>query len=388
MSESNKLHPPNNASIKVMAVFGTRPEAIKMAPVVNTLKNAAGFEVKTLVTAQHREMLDQVLTIFNIKPDFDLNIMSPGQSLTGITCRVLQGLNPILEAVTPDILLVHGDTTTTFAGSLAAFYHHIKVGHVEAGLRTGDKSQPYPEELNRLLTGRIADIHFAPTLTAQENLLKENIPADTVFITGNTVIDALHYCLKTIPPAGSVSAQKLILVTAHRRESWGLPLKNIVSALKRIIKDNPEVNLLIPVHKNPAVRKVFYDELGSEPGVKLVEPLDYLEMVKALAASYIVITDSGGIQEEAPALGKPVLVLREKTERPEAVLAGTVKLVGTETERIVNAANTLLKDEQEYLKMSKAINPYGDGKAAARILAGLRFFFGLTAEKPSVFRSS
>ncbi|MGE5583152.1 MAG: non-hydrolyzing UDP-N-acetylglucosamine 2-epimerase, partial [Bacillota bacterium] len=321
-------------------------------------------------------------------PDFDLNIMSPSQSLTEITCRVLQGLSPILEAEAPDILLVHGDTTTTFAGSLAAFYQHIKVGHVEAGLRTGDKSQPYPEELNRLLTGGIADIHFAPTLAAQQNLLKENIPAENIFITGNTVIDALYYCLKTIPEVKSGGDQRLILVTAHRRESWGPPLKNIVCALKRIIKDNPEVNLLIPVHKNPAVRKVFYDELGSEPGIKLVEPLDYLEMVKALASAYMVITDSGGIQEEAPALGKPVLVLREKTERPEAVFAGTVKLVGTETERIVDTANSLLKEEQEYLKMSKAVNPYGDGRAAARIVAGLRYFFGITAEKPPSFRLS
>jgi UDP-N-acetylglucosamine 2-epimerase (non-hydrolysing) len=372
-------------SAKILAVFGTRPEAIKMAPVVNALKATEDFQIKTVVTAQHREMLDQVLAIFGIQPDYDLNIMSPGQSLTEITCRVLQGLDPVLKVETPDILLVHGDTTTTFAGSLAAFYQHITVGHVEAGLRTGDKQQPYPEELNRLLTGRIVDLHFAPTAAAKENLLRENIAEESILVTGNTVIDALHQCLQGMPPIEDQPERRLILVTAHRRESWGPPLENVVQALKNIIKVNPLVNLIIPVHLNPLVRTVFFDALGSEPQVKLVEPLDYQAMVKTMAQSFMVITDSGGIQEEAPALGKPVLVLREKTERPEAVVAGTVKLVGTDTGRITKSVNLLLNDPREYLKMSKAVNPYGDGKAAARVIAGLRYHFGFTSDKPGDF---
>jgi UDP-N-acetylglucosamine 2-epimerase (non-hydrolysing) len=367
-----------------MVVFGTRPEAIKMAPVVNSLKKAPDFEVKTVVTAQHREMLDQVLELFKIKPDYDLNIMSPGQSLTEITSRVLKGLEPVLKAETPDLLLVHGDTTTTFAGGLAAFYQHVAVGHVEAGLRTGDKKQPYPEEMNRLLTGRIADIHFAPTTAARDNLLRENIPAETIFITGNTVIDALHYCLAEIQ-VNSQNQKQQILVTAHRRESWGHPLQNVIKALENIIKTNPLVNLIIPVHLNPLVRQAFYDAFQSESRVQLVEPLDYLSMIKVMAESYLIITDSGGIQEEAPALGKPVLVLREKTERPEAVDAGTVKLVGTDTARITEVVNSLLNKPDEYLRMSRAVNPYGDGKATERILAGLRFYFSLTHDKPTDF---
>jgi UDP-N-acetylglucosamine 2-epimerase (non-hydrolysing) len=388
LNQSQHLNSKQRKNAKILAVFGTRPEAIKMAPVVNALMAAGDFQIRTVVTAQHREMLDQVLAIFGIQPDYDLNIMSPGQSLTEITCRVLQGLDPVLKAETPDILLVHGDTTTTFAGSLAAFYQHIAVGHVEAGLRTGDKQQPFPEELNRLLTGRMADLHFAPTAGAKENLLRENIAADSIQITGNTVIDALHHCLQGIPQITDPSERRLILVTAHRRESWGPPLENVVMALKNIIKANPMVNLIIPVHLNPVVRKVFFDTLGSEPQVKLVEPLDYQVMVKAMAESYLVITDSGGIQEEAPALGKPVLVLREKTERPEAVIAGTVRLVGTDPERITDTVNLLLNDPHEYLKMSKAVNPYGDGKAAARIIEGLRYHFGFTSEKPTDFSPS
>lgn len=374
----------HNKCLRVLAVFGTRPEAIKMAPVVNIFRGARDFQIKTVVTAQHREMLDQVLAIFRIQPDYDLNIMSPGQSLTEITCRVLERLDPVLKAENPDLLLVHGDTTTTFAGSLAAFYRHIEVGHVEAGLRTGDKQQPYPEELNRLLTGRIADIHFAPTAAAKQNLLRENVAAQTIQITGNTVIDALHHCLRDIQ-IDEQTGRRLILVTVHRRESWGPPLKSVIEALKNIIKANPLVNLIIPVHLNPVVRNVFFSELGSEPQAKLVAPLDYQEMIKAMAESYLVITDSGGIQEEAPALGKPVLVLREKTERPEAITAGTVRMVGTDTERITSAVNSLLNDEREYLKMSKAVNPYGDGKAAERIIAGLRYHFGFTSEKIADF---
>jgi UDP-N-acetylglucosamine 2-epimerase len=378
MNFKNKKH------AKIIAVFGTRPEAIKMAPVVNMLQAADDFQIKTVVTAQHREMLDQVLEIFGILPDYDLNIMSPGQSLTEITCRVLQGLEPVLRAETPDLLLVHGDTTTTFAGGLAAFYQHVAVGHVEAGLRTGDKQQPYPEELNRMLTGRIADLHFAPTAAAKENLLRENVVADSIQVSGNTVIDALLDCLQGMEIAAG-DERRFILVTAHRRESWGRPLANVIKALKNIIKADPLVNLIIPVHLNPVVRTVFYQELGLEPQVQLVEPLDYRAMVKAMAESYLVITDSGGIQEEAPALGKPVLVLREKTERPEAVAAGTVKLVGTDTELITDTVNILLHDPEQYSKMSKAVNPYGDGKASERILAGLRYYFGFMADKPMDF---
>ena len=377
-------HSFKSGTKKIMVVFGTRPEAIKMAPVVNMLKSTPDFEVKTVVTAQHREMLDQVLKLFKIKPDYDLNIMSPGQSLTEITCRVLKGLEPVLKAESPDLLLVHGDTTTTFAGGLAAFYQHIAVGHVEAGLRTGDKKQPYPEEINRLLTGRIADLHFAPTSAAKENLLKENIATGTIFITGNTVIDALHYCLNDIEVIGR-NERRLILVTAHRRESWGQPLQDIIKALENIIKTNPLVNLMIPVHLNPLVRQAFYNAFQSEPRVQLVEPLDYQSMIKAIAESYLVITDSGGIQEEAPSLGKPVLVLREKTERPEAVAAGTVRLVGTDTEKITGAVNLLLNEPEEYSKMSRAVNPYGDGKATKRILDALYFHFGYTAQKPEDF---
>ncbi|HBE77733.1 MAG TPA: UDP-N-acetylglucosamine 2-epimerase (non-hydrolyzing) [Firmicutes bacterium] len=370
---------------KVLAVFGTRPEAIKMAPVVNALNAAGDFQIKTVVTAQHREMLDQVLTIFGIRPDYDLNIMSPGQNLTEITCRVLQGLDPVFKTEKPDLILVHGDTTTAFASSLAAFYLHIPVGHVEAGLRTGDKQQPFPEELNRLLTGRIADLHFAPTANARENLLRENIPAESIQITGNTVIDALYFCLRELSLDVKEAERQLILVTVHRRENWGPPLENVVKALKNIIKDNPMVNLIIPVHLNPVVRQVFFNAFQGESRVKLVEPLDYQSMIKTMAEAYLVITDSGGIQEEAPSLGKPVLVLREKTERPEAVAAGTVKLVGTDTERITSIVNLLLNEPGEYLKMSKAVNPYGDGKATERIMNGLRFYFGLIGNKPADF---
>ncbi len=373
-------------SIKILTIFGTRPEAIKMAPVIKALQTDSDFKLKTVVTAQHREMLDQVLKIFKINPDYDLNIMIPGQSLTEITCRVLQGLSPILKTEEPDIILVHGDTTTTFAGSLAAFYHHIKIGHIEAGLRTGDKKQPYPEEMNRLLTGRITDLHFAPTISAKKNLLQENITPDSIFITGNTVIDALYYCLKALPETISINEEKQwILVTAHRRESWGPPLERIITALIRIIKDNPRVNLLVPVHLNPVIREIFFKQLGAEPRIKIVEPLSYEEMIKAMVQAYLVITDSGGIQEEAPSLGKPVLVLREKTERPEAVAAGTVKLVGTDPDKIYNTANTLLNNREEYMKMSKAVNPYGDGKATIRIINILRNYFGLKCEKPVDF---
>lgn len=370
--------------VKICIVFGTRPEAIKMAPVVLSIRRHTEFTIKTIVTAQHRGMLDQVLAVFNITPDYDLNIMSPQQSLTEISCRALEGITPILQAETPDLLMVHGDTTTTFIGSLAAYYQKIKVAHVEAGLRTGDKWRPYPEEMNRVLTGRIADLHFAPTGLARQNLLQENVPAESIFVTGNTVIDALNICLAGIP-APKPSGPRLVLVTAHRRENWGLPLQNIIYALQGILKDNPDLHLLIPVHPNPVVQRSFTEGFQNEPRVQLTKPFDYPEMVAAMVAADLVITDSGGLQEEAPALRKPVLVLRDKTERPEAVAAGTVRLVGTDPEVIRRETNLLLHNPLEYQKMSQAINPYGDGKATVRIIAGLRYYFGLTDEKPEEF---
>lgn len=357
-----------------------------MAPVVAELTNHPSFQTVTVVTAQHREMLDQVLHIFNIVPAYDLDIMAPGQSLPEITARVLQKLTPVIAAEKPDVLLVHGDTTTTFAGSLAAFYQGVKVGHVEAGLRTGDKLQPYPEEMNRLLTARLADFHFAPTRTARENLIRENISAASILITGNTVIDALHLCLTKISRrAPRPSMERMILVTAHRRENWGEPLQAIAKALDGILRDNPEVRIVIPMHKNPEVRSIFQRRFENEPRVALLEPFDYLEMVRAMEEAFLVITDSGGVQEEAPALGKPVLVLRNKTERPEAVNAGTVKLVGTETEQIRRVANELLNNPSEYQRMARAVNPYGDGLAAKRISAGLLYRFGLNMKKPADF---
>ena len=387
MNCTGSIKPLKREIVKILVVFGTRPEAIKMAPLVTALSQTPEFNVKTVVTAQHREMLDQVLELFRIKPEFDLNIMAAGQSLTEITCRVLEGLEPILKAESPDLLMVHGDTTTTFASSLAAFYHHIKVAHVEAGLRTGDPWLPYPEEMNRRLTGRVADLHFAPTNQAKTNLLKENITADTIQVTGNTVIDALLYCVKQFPQplAETGNRERQILVTAHRRENWGEPLERIAQALKDILMANPDVRMLIPMHRNPAVRKTFLALLGDQPRASLVEPLDYRAMVSAMVDSYMVITDSGGIQEEAPALGKPVLVLRDQTERPEAVTAGTVKLVGADYDQIVGTANLLLKDSSAYLKMAQATNPYGDGKAVSRIIDGLRFRFGYKTTKPAEF---
>jgi UDP-N-acetylglucosamine 2-epimerase (non-hydrolysing) len=376
--------------IRISVVFGTRPEAIKLAPVIITLRKEPGFQVNTIVTGQHREMLDQVLRRFGLHPQYDLDIMTPGQNLAEITSRILLGLTPILQSEKPDLLMVHGDTTTTFASSLAAFYQKVPVAHVEAGLRTGDKWQPYPEELNRILTGNITDLHFAPTHQARENLLRENIQPESIFVTGNTVIDALYHCLPEdyhmrSPHVDRGESERLILVTAHRRENWGRPLENIIEALRGILMDNPNVRMLIPVHLNPSVQKLFRESLGAEPRISLVEPFDYQQMVEAMAKAYLIITDSGGIQEEAPALGKPVLVLRNKTERPEAIQAGTVRLVGTETENIRQATNLLLQDHLEYQKMAYATNPYGDGKASARIVAGLKYRFGLITARPVDF---
>ncbi|MBS4022277.1 MAG: UDP-N-acetylglucosamine 2-epimerase (non-hydrolyzing) [Dethiobacter sp.] len=374
-----------------MVVFGTRPEAIKMAPLVHELRRCSEIETAVCVTAQHREMLDQVLKLFAITPDFDLDIMQSGQTLTEITNRALCGLERVLGENRPDLVFVHGDTTTTFAGALAAFYHRIPVGHVEAGLRTGQKYAPYPEELNRRLTGTLSDLHFAPTALARSNLLAENVPADSIFVTGNTVIDALRY---TVQPDYQFAREelnslpkgaRLLLVEAHRRENLGAPLESICRALRRIVQDHPDVFLVFPVHRNPAVRQPVFDCLLGLDRVMLIEPLDVADFHNLMQKSTLILTDSGGIQEEAPSLGRPVLVLREVTERPEAVDAGTVALVGLNEEAIVETASRLLTDDAAYRGMAAAINPYGDGKAAARIVSAVRWRFGLGGSKPPDF---
>jgi len=375
--------------VKVMTVFGTRPEAIKMAPLAIELRKNPLIEDTVCVTAQHREMLDQVLEIFNIKPDFDLDIMKSRQTLTGITTRALEGLDEVMKTAKPDIVLVHGDTTTTFVGSLAAFYNQIKVGHVEAGLRTFDKYSPFPEEINRRLTGQIADLHFAPTVNNRENLLRENI-TEGIFITGNTVIDALKTTVsKDYTLCGSMNeadynGKRVILVTAHRRENIGEPLKNICSALRRIVTDFEDVELVYPIHLNPAVRETAFEILGGAQRVRLIDPVDARDLHNAIDRCYMVMTDSGGLQEEAPSLGKPVLVLRNETERPEAVNAGTVKIAGVNEDNIYNLAKELLTDKSEYDKMARAVNPYGDGEASRRTVEAVLYSFGL-GEKPDDF---
>lgn len=362
--------------LKLMTVFGTRPEAIKMCPLVLEMgKYPEYIEPIVAVTAQHREMLDQVLELFKIKPDYDLNIMQSGQTLYDITTRALLGLKEVIEEAKPDMVLVHGDTTTTFAGSLAAFYAQVPVGHVEAGLRTGNKYSPYPEEMNRKLTGSIADIHFAPTSTSKENLLKENVAPETIVVTGNTVIDALQTTVKADYEFADTEFNKifargnrLILVTTHRRENLGEPMRNVYKALRKVLETHADVEAIFPVHKNPKVREIVQEELGNFERVHLIEPMDYEPFANLMGKVDIVLTDSGGIQEEAPALGKPVLVLRDTTERPEAVDAGTVKLVGTAYEDVLRETNLLLDDPVHYQKMAEAANPYGDGKACERII--------------------
>lgn len=376
---------------KVMTVFGTRPEAIKMAPLVKQIEAVPELQSIVAVTAQHREMLDQVLEIFALSPDYDLNIMKSKQTLYDITTRVLQGLAEVMEKEKPDIVLVHGDTTTTFVASLAAFYQQIPVGHVEAGLRTKNKYSPFPEEMNRRLTGALADVHFAPTDTAAENLLQEGKDPNSVFVTGNTVIDALlsqidrNYCFADPVLQKIDFSKRVILVTTHRRENWGRPLADIYTALRRIVEEYADVELIFPIHKNPLVRETAAEYLGQHERIHTIEPLSYLEFIHVLHKSCIVLTDSGGIQEEAPSLGKPVLVLRENTERPEAVAAGTVKLIGTEQERVWREIKSLLDDEAEYRRMSNAVNPYGDGRARERICDYLLYYFGCTDKKPEKF---
>ncbi len=357
---------------KVMVVFGTRPEAIKMAPVIKELKKVKDINTIVCVTAQHREMLDQVLTLFKIKPDYDLDLMKEKQDLFTITAGVLGGMKTILEKEQPDLVLVHGDTTTTFAAALAAFYLRIPVGHVEAGLRTRNKYSPFPEEINRTLTGRLAELHFAPTDTSRENLLAESTAQFKIWVTGNTVIDALLDTVRDdysfAPELAEIDLHKrILLVTTHRRENWGEPMRQIYQALIDLVDEFPDVEVVFPVHKNPVVRDIALEMLGQKERFHLIEPLDYEPFANLMNRCYLVLTDSGGLQEEAPSLGKPVLVLRDTTERPEAVQAGTVKLTGTNRQRIYQAAYTLLSDPAAYEKMARAINPYGDGKAARRI---------------------
>ncbi|WP_277301328.1 non-hydrolyzing UDP-N-acetylglucosamine 2-epimerase [Veillonella montpellierensis] len=378
--------------LKVMTIFGTRPEAIKMAPLVKALEAAPDMESIVTVTAQHRDMLDQVLHVFKITPDYDLNIMSQGQTLYDVTTRALMGLKDVLEQAQPDVVLVHGDTTTTFAGALAAFYQEIPVGHVEAGLRTGNIYSPFPEEMNRKLTGSLATYHFAPTAGSEQNLLKENVDKEHIYVTGNTVIDALQMTvqdgyqfedddLNTLDYKG----KRIVLVTTHRRENLGEPMRHVYRAIRQLVDDFDDIQVVFPVHKNPKVRQVVQEELGHVDRVSLINPLDYEPFANLMARSCLVLTDSGGIQEEAPSLGKPVLVLRNTTERPEAVVAGTVQLVGTDKDRVYEEAHTLLADEKAYKQMSNAVNPYGDGKATQRILEALRHEFLGTAARPDYF---
>ncbi len=379
--------------IKLMTVFGTRPEAIKMCPLVLEMKKYPDFiEPIVAVTAQHREMLDQVLRLFEIKPDYDLNIMTTGQTLYDVTGRALAGLKDVLAEAQPDMVLVHGDTTTTFVGALASFYAQIPVGHVEAGLRTGNKYSPYPEEMNRKLTGSLADVHFAPTMTSKKNLLRENVDPASIFVTGNTVIDALQTTVKknyffedAVLRKAITGGKRLILVTTHRRENLGEPMRHVYQALRQVLETHPDVEAIFPVHKNPKVREIVSAELGKLDRAHLIEPLDYEPFANLMAQVELVLTDSGGIQEEAPALGKPVLVLRDTTERPEAVEAGTVKLIGTAYADVLRETNLLLDDAEYYRNMAEAVNPYGDGRACERIIKNILHKNGCLIESLSEF---
>ena len=379
--------------IKVMTVFGTRPEAIKMAPVVLELaKHPDKIVPVVTVTAQHRDMLDQVLNLFQIKPDHDLDIMAAGQTLFDITSRAMMGLDKVLQEEKPDIVLVHGDTTTTFAGALASYYHQVSVGHVEAGLRTHNKYSPFPEEMNRKLTGSIADLHFAPTDTSEQNLLAESVDSERIFVTGNTVIDALHKTVDDdfqfedeVLQGIDFKNKRIVLLTTHRRENLGEPMRHVYRAMRRLVDEFEDVEIVFPVHKNPKVREVVQEELGGLSKVHLIDPLDYEPFANLMHRSYLILTDSGGVQEEAPALGKPVLVLRDTTERPEAVAAGTVKLIGTDEKVVYDEAKLLLTDGEEYSRMSEACNPYGDGKASRRIIQAILYHYGLAEEKPEPF---
>jgi UDP-N-acetylglucosamine 2-epimerase (non-hydrolysing) len=378
--------------LNVISIFGTRPEAIKMAPLVKAMEQDPRIQSRVCVTAQHREMLDSVLTLFNIHPWRDLDIMQHGQTITDITVRTLTGLQAVLKDNPPDYILVHGDTTTTFVASLAAFYEKISVGHVEAGLRTGNIYSPYPEEMNRRLTGTLATLHFAPTKQNRDMLRKENVAEDHIFVTGNTVIDALLSVIKQgydfqdrllNQLTAEAGIHPLLVMTCHRRENWGEPMKQIFEAVITLARRYPHYRIVYPVHMNPAIKKLAEATLGKEPNVHLIEPLDYAPFANLLAAARLILTDSGGIQEEAPALGKPILVMRTETERPEAVTAGTVQVVGVETDVIVGAATALLDDPVAYETMARAVNPYGDGNASRRIVEALVYASGRTAQKPA-----
>ena len=378
--------------LRVMTIFGTRPEAVKMAPLVAELSRRPGIESLCCVTAQHREMLDAVLRIFRLRPDYDLDVMEPRQTLSTITSKCLMGVEEVLQEARPDLVLVHGDTSTTFSAALAAFYQQVKVGHVEAGLRTYDKYSPFPEEINRTLVGDLADLHFCPTPANRDNLAREGI-TQGVFLTGNTVIDAMaatvreDFCFST-PLLNQLDYRnrRVILVTCHRRENYGAPMAHILTALGRLVENHPEVELVYPVHLSPVVREAAAKYLSGRPRVHLIEPLDVEEMHNLMARCCLVMTDSGGLQEEAPALGKPVLVLRRETERPEAVQAGTVKLAGVEEENIFSLASELLRDESAYAAMAHAVNPYGDGQACRRIADAIEWHFGLRQTAPEEFQ--
>lgn len=383
--------------LRVMSVFGTRPEAVKMAPLVKELEKNPEIESIVCVTAQHREMLDQVLELFDIKPDYDLDIMKERQTLTGITTRVLEGMEKVLEEAAPDIVLVHGDTSTSFVAALAAFYKQIKVGHVEAGLRTFNKYEPFPEEMNRKLTGSLADLHFSPTPLAKENLLAERVDEAHIFVTGNTVIDAIKHTVEedyrfTVEELNDIdySNRRVITMTAHRRENLGQPLQNICEAVKELVLEYPDVEVVYAVHKNPAVREVAFGILGDLERVHLVEPLDLKDMHNLMKRSYLVLTDSGGLQEEVPSLGKPVLVLRNVTERPEGIEAGTLKLAGIEKDSIYELSKELLTNDAIYNQMAQAKNPFGDGEASLRIVEALLYEFKMRDTRPEdyCYRSS
>lgn len=367
--------------IRAMSIFGTRPEAIKMAPLVNELEKREEIESIVCVTAQHRQMLDQVLHTFNIKPDFDLDIMKQGQTLSDITAKAVSGLDDVIKQSRPDIILVHGDTTTTFAGALAAFYNQVAIGHVEAGLRTNDKYSPFPEEMNRQMVDRMTDLYFVPTEVSRQNLLRENIDDKKIFITGNTAIDAMSTTVKNDYTSSDLewvkNDERLIIVTAHRRENLGDPMKNIFTAIRRIVDEFKDVKVLYPIHMNPRVREVAHSIFDGHDRIRLIEPLEVLDFHNYINKCYFIMSDSGGVQEEAPSLGKPVLVLRDTTERPEGIEAGTLKLVGTNTENIYQQAKLLLSSKGLYDKMSHSSNPYGDGHASKRIVdAIVKYYYG------------
>ncbi len=377
--------------IKVMSVFGTRPEAIKMAPLVRELQRHEGIESLVCLTGQHREMLDSVMDIFKLKADYDLNIMEKRQTLSTITTKTLLGMENVLMEEKPDLILVHGDTSTTFAGALAAFYHQVKVGHVEAGLRTWDKYSPFPEEMNRTLVGDIADLHFSPTKANADNLRREAI-AGEIFITGNTAIDAMQYtvrkdyCFTTeLLNHLDFEHKRVLAVTCHRRENYGQPMQDIMHAILEVVERHPDVEVVYPVHLSPVVRECAFPILGGHERIHLIDPIDVEEMHNLIARCHFVMTDSGGLQEEAPALGKPVLVMRRETERPEAIAAGTAKLAGVEKDTIVKMADELLDSPEAYAKMAKAVNPYGDGHACERIVQAIEWYFGQRGERPADF---